>query len=70
MRASGERLQTLSHEDGLTARRGMRDESQILTWSGDGTAVLWDGGERERLQTLSHEDGLMARRGMETRARF
>ena len=32
-----------------------RDESRILTWSGDGTARLWAVGQNEAIQTFKHE---------------
>ena len=32
-----------------------RDESQILTWSRDGTARLWTVGQNEPIQTFKHE---------------
>ncbi len=51
--------QTFAHEDTVLGAAWNGDESQILTWSKDGTAVLWDAASGARRQTFAHERAIL-----------
>jgi WD40 repeat protein len=54
--ASGERLQTLSHEGSVIGAAWNGDESQILTWSRDGTAKIWAAQSGQPLRIITPDD--------------
>jgi WD40 repeat protein len=55
-------LRGFSHADLVNGAVFNRDESQLLTWSSDGTARLWDPEQGKRLRTFKHDRAVLGAR--------
>ena len=55
---SGELLLTTQHGDNVHGAVWNADESQLLTWSSDGTAKIWDTESGDLLLIVQHGDNV------------